>query len=168
MSHIIVTETLAKLYEEHGVFDKAKEVYELLHQQHPNRNDLASKVTELESQIVQSNHQTPADYRETLDKGFANDQEGMPLDAALDEFDEKQSVPQFDPEILDQIMVMTDANVNFVQESDLAITTPGIMAQLPANTSTSNELPQIMHRWIDLLMMKRKIDQLKQLKQRKL
>jgi hypothetical protein len=167
MSHIIVTETLAKLYEEHDVFDRAKEVYELLHQQHPNRTDFVEKISELETKIVQSNKHSPADYRETLDKGFANDQEGMPLDAALDEFDEKQSIPQFDPEILDQIMVMTDVNESVIQEPNMAMETPGIMPQMSENSVISNELPQVMHRWIDLLMMKRKIDQLKQLRQRK-
>jgi hypothetical protein len=167
MSHIIVTETLAKLYEKHGVFNKAKEVYELLQQQHPNRTDFASKVSELDAQIVQLKKESPTDYRETLDQGFANDQEGMPLDAALDEFDvsqQKQSIPQFDPAVLDQIMVMTDLSESVVPETEMKIVPP--IPEMSENKLSTNALPQIMHRWIDLLMMKRKIDQLKQLKQK--
>ena len=171
MSYIIVTQTLAKLYEQHGVFDKAKEVYELLHQQYPDRTDFASKISEMDAQIVQSNQQSPTnDYRKTLDEGFANDQEGMPLDAALDEFgdnQQKQKMPQFDPAVLDQIMVMTDLNESVVPESDhMEMKTPGPIPEIPENQLSNSALPQIMHRWIDLLMIKRKINQLKQLKQR--
>jgi len=169
MSHIIVTETLAKLYEKHGVFTKAKEVYKLLQQQHPNRTDFASKVSELNAQIDQQKKEAPTDYRETLDQGFANDQEGMPLEAALGEFDanqQKQSIPQFDPAILDQIMVMTDLNENVVPKTDIDIQMAPPIPEIPGNKLSTNALPQVMHRWIDLLMMKRKIDQLKQLKQR--
>jgi hypothetical protein len=167
MSYIIVTETLARLYEEHGVLDKAKEVYQKLHQQHPDRTDFASKVSDLDAQIVQLQPQAPTDYRETLDQGLANNQEGMPLDSALEEFGEnnqEQSMPQFDPAILDQIMVMTDPNESVVPEANnMEMKIPGPMSE---NKLPANALPQIMHRWIDLLMMKRKIDQLKQFKQK--
>jgi len=170
MSHIIVTETLAKLYEKHSVFDKAKEVYEQLHQQHPDRADFESKISALETQIAQSNQQSSTDYRQTLDQGLANDQEGMPLEAALDEFDENQqekTIPQFDPAVLDQIMVMTDLAEGVVSEpGTMEMKMHGPMSELSENNVSNTALPQIMHRWIDLLMMKRKIDQLKQLKQR--
>jgi hypothetical protein len=170
MSYIIVTETLARLYEEHGVLDKAKEVYQQLHQQHPDRTDFVSKISDLDAQIVQPQPQSPTDYRETLDQGLANNQEGMPLDTALDEFDENnqaQSIPQFDPAILDQIMVMTDPNESVVPEANnMEMKIPGPMPEVSENQLPVNALPQIMHRWIDLLMMKRKIDQLKQLKQK--
>ena len=166
MSHIIVTETLAKLYEKHDVFDKAKEVYEHLQQQYPDRTDLTSKISELDSKIAQSRQQTSSDFRETLDKGLADDQEGIPLDAALDAFGEKQqkqAITQFDPAVLDQIMVMTDLDESVVPESVNDIKIPPVISE---NQLSSNALPQKMHRWIDLLMMKRKMNQLKQLKQK--
>jgi hypothetical protein len=165
MSYIIATETLAKLYEKHGVFDKAKDVYEQLLQQQPDRTDFESKVSDLEIKIDQSSQQSSQDYRKTLDQGFANDQEGMPLDAALDEFDDNQQKKpdtQVDPAILDQIMVMT----LFDEGVDLESGQMEIKMPVPDNNVSKTALPQIMHKWIDLLLMKRKIDQLKQLKQR--
>ncbi|ETR70215.1 MAG: hypothetical protein OMM_03399 [Candidatus Magnetoglobus multicellularis str. Araruama] len=171
MSHIIVTETLARLYEEHGVLDKAKEVYSLLLEQNPDRDDFASKISDLDSRIQASDQQTPADYRKTLDQGFANDQEGMPLNAALDEFHEQKV--QFDPALLDQIMVMTDyeslqqsAETDIQDLSDDTMANPGLMPGLSKTDSTSEMLPQMMNKWLDLLMMKRKLNQLQQLKQR--
>jgi len=164
MSDSFVTETLAKLYEDHGALDKAKEVYRLLHQQHPDRTDFESKVTELDSQVVQSS-QPPTDYRTTLDQGLANNQDGMPLDTALDEFEDHQAKPKFDPAVLDQIMTMTDMSDSVVPEAiemEKNIQTPEV-----SNHKLSGEhLPKIVHKWIDLLMIKRKIDQLKQLKQK--
>jgi hypothetical protein len=168
MSDIIVTETLAKLYEEHGVLDKAKEVYTLLQQQHPDRNDFISKVSALDEQISQSTPKSSTDYREALDQGLADNQDGMLLDTVLDEFDEtqqEQAIQQFDPAVLDQIMVMTDINESAVA-GNMEMKIPGPMPELSENQLPVNALPQIMHRWIDLLMMKRKIDQLKQFKQK--
>ena len=176
MSQIIATETLGKLYINHGVLDKAKDVYAILLEQSPDRNDYQTIIADLDTQIAQTEYQSK-DYQQTLNQGFARDQNGMALDEALDAFDDEQLSETVDkkivdPVILDQIMVMTDYES---LEENVNISTPvpvqSVMTEEPAETMPDSTddvdpLKQMVHKWIDLLLIKRKMNQLKRVKQR--
>jgi tetratricopeptide (TPR) repeat protein len=172
MSQIIVTETLAKLYMKHGAPDKAREIYSLLIKQNPNRDDYKAIFNELDHQTKIEDKPTP-DYRQTLDEGFATDQNGMSLNEAIDAFEEKKQ--EYDPELMDQIMLMTDYEEALQQmeanKQQLPIITPPVMSDPAENESnnTSNQTEQLtkaVNQWLDLVLIKRKMDQLKKIKQR--
>ncbi|MBF0452688.1 MAG: hypothetical protein HQK75_18440 [Candidatus Magnetomorum sp.] len=171
MSHIIVTETLAKLYIKHGVLDKAKEVYSLLLEQHPVRDDYKAIIEDLEGQIDQM-ETPPSDYRETLDQGFAKDQNGMALNDALDAFDDHQAQDSpnkkiHDPEILDQIMLMTEyESLSPMEEADIPSPLSIPAKAISDSLEMDEPLKRMINQWFDLLLIKRKMNQLNRLKQR--
>jgi len=172
MSQIIATETLAKLYINHGVLDKAKEIYKILFKQKPERDDYQKIITDLDSKISNT-EEHPKDYQETLDQGFAKDPNGMGLDEAIDEFDNVQKTEvsekvDVDPVVLDQIMIMTDfeslqENLN---QPEISVMPDALAESMPDSNDDADPLKQMVKRWVDLLLIKRKMNQLKRVKQR--
>jgi len=174
MSQDIVTETLANLYVKSGALAKAREIYIQLLEKNPDQPHIASKLSDLDMQIGQS--EKKADFRDTLGQGLAQ-QDGMPLESALDEFSEQpQTEEPLDPELMSMIMVMTDES-SLTDTGEITLTETDADEQampIPVPTAipdaeppkTAEALPQMFNRWLDLLIMKRKIDQLKKMKQR--
>jgi len=166
MSHNIVTETLAKLYQKHGAPDKAKEIYSILLEQNPDRNDYQTIIEDLDKQPVKK--ETSLDYRQTLNEGFANDQNGMPLNEAINAFDEDQQSSsvkkEYDPELMDQIMLMTDYDdaLEDMESINHPIRMP---SPVPDSSNQTEPLTNTVHQWLDLILIKRKMNQLKKLKQ---